>query len=78
MRDEILAMLKELRPEHDYAGSGDFIADELLDSFDIISLVDMLEEKYGIEMDVEDIIPDHFRTVECIADTITKYLKGNR
>jgi len=78
MRDEILAMLKELRPEHDYVGSGDFIADELLDSFDIISLVDMLEEKYGIEMDVEDIIPDHFRSVECIADTVTKYLKGNR
>ena len=35
MKEEILAMLKELRPEHPFAESADFIEDGLLDSFDI-------------------------------------------
>ena len=39
-------MLDEIRPEFDYKESNNFIEDGLLDSFDIISLVNMIEEKY--------------------------------
>ena len=74
MKEEILAMLKELRPEHPFAESADFIEDGLLDSFDIISMIDMMEEKYGIEVDAADIIPDHFRSAETIAEMAGKYL----
>ena len=73
MKDEILGMLKELRPEHAFAESADFIEDGLLDSFDIISMIDMLEEKYGIEVDAADIIPDNFRSAETIAAMAGKY-----
>ena len=46
MNDQIMSMLNELRPEFDFTDSDDFVMDGLLDSFDIISLVSMLEETY--------------------------------
>ena len=69
---EIYDILKELRPEFDFAGSGDFVEDGYLDSFDIISLVSQLEERYGIQIDGLDIVPENFCTVEAIAALIRK------
>lgn len=72
MTDEILKMLKELRPEYNFADSDDFIEDELLDSFDIISLVSMLEEKYSIVIDALDIKAENFQQPEDIERLLYK------
>lgn len=70
--DKIYEILSNLRPEFDYKTSEDFIADGLLDSFDIISLVTELEENYGILIDALDIVPENFCTVKAIAEVVTK------
>ena len=49
MEEKILTMLTGIRPEFNFAESENFIEDGLLDSFDIITLIDMLEEKYHIK-----------------------------
>ena len=72
MNEEILAMLNELRPEFDFTDSDDFVMDGLLDSFDIISLVSMLEEKYGIKVDGLDIVPENFSSLNAIAALVKK------
>lgn len=72
MNQEILNMLLELRPEFDFAASENFIEDGLLDSFDIVSLVNMLEEKYQIKIDGLDIIPENFSGLEKIAGLVEK------
>ena len=72
MNKEILAMLSELRPEFDFTDSDDFVMDGLLDSFDIISLVSMLEEKYGIKVDGLDIVPENFSSLDAIAALVKK------
>ena len=43
--EEIYAILKEVRPEYDFKSSDDYVEDGFLDSFDIITLVSMLEEQ---------------------------------
>lgn len=68
---EIYAILKDLRPEFDFTESEDFVEDGFLDSFDIISLVSTLEEKYHIKIDGLDVIPDNF----CSADAIVQLVK---
>jgi len=68
----IYEILAELRPEFDYRNSKDFIQDGLLDSFDIISLVSELEEKYDILIDALDIVPENFCSVEAIASMVRK------
>jgi acyl carrier protein len=43
----------------------------LLDSLSMLKLVLFLEEEFGIIVDPEDVIPEHFETV----DTICAYLR---
>ena len=70
--NDILAMLAELKPEFNFEESSDFVMDGLLDSFDIISLTSMLEEKYDITIDGLDIVPENFCSVEAIAGLVKK------
>ena len=56
--DEIYEILEELRPEFDFRKSENFVEDGFLDSFDIVSIISMVEEKYGINIDGLDILPD--------------------
>ncbi|MBI3767473.1 MAG: acyl carrier protein [Deltaproteobacteria bacterium] len=34
-----------------------------LDSFEVLQLVAALEERFGLTIDDDDLLPDHFRTV---------------
>lgn len=70
--EEIYKMLKGLRPEFDFMESMDFVEDGFLDSFDIISLVSTIEEKYGIKIDGLDVVPENFCSAEAIASLIRK------
>lgn len=70
--DDIKNMLAELRPEFDFEESENFITDGLLDSFDVISLTNMLEEKYGITIDALDIVPENYASMEAIAGLVKK------
>ena len=72
MQNEIFEMLKEIRPEFDFEDSEDFVMDGLLDSFDIITLSNMLEEKYGIIVDGLDIVPENFASLTAIEALVKK------
>lgn len=70
--EEIYVLLEELRPEFDFRESTNFVEDGYLDSFDIITLIDEIEERYGIKVDGLDITPENFVSAEKIADMIIK------
>ena len=72
MNNDILNMLNELRPEFDFNDSDDFVTDGLLDSFDIISLTNMLEERYDVKIDGIDIIPENYATLDDICALVKK------
>ncbi|MBR1508308.1 MAG: acyl carrier protein [Eubacterium sp.] len=70
--DAIKGMLTELRPEFDFENSTDFIEDGLLDSFDIVSLISMIEDEYGISIDGLDIVPENFSGIDAIVELVVK------
>ncbi|MGE6487384.1 acyl carrier protein [Paenisporosarcina sp. NPDC076898] len=70
--EKIYEILTELRPENDFKSSDDFIFDGFLDSFDIISLVSEVEERFNILIDALDILPENFSSVKAIANVISK------
>jgi acyl carrier protein len=70
--EEIYAILEDLRPEFDFRTSENFVDDGYLDSFDIISIISIIEETYNITVDGLDILPENFETVEAIANLIKK------
>lgn len=70
--DAIYSMLAEVRPEFDFRESDNFVQDGMLDSFDVITLVSMIEERFGIKIDALDILPENFSGVKPIANLVTK------
>jgi acyl carrier protein len=69
----ITEILRGIRPEFDFTLSLDFIADGMLDSFDVVTLVAQLDKTYGISIDGVDIIPEHFQNLETISVLLRKY-----
>ena len=72
MKDKIIAILNELRPEFNFTEGVDFIEEGMLDSFDIVSLVDELEETFAIKIEGIDVIPSNFSTVDNIIALLKK------
>ena len=70
--NEIYEILSNLRPEFNFRDSSDFVEDGYLDSFDIISLVSTLEEKYQVKIAGIDVIPENFCSVDAITALIKK------
>ena len=73
MKEKIIEILTELRPEFDFNEEGvNFIEEGMLDSFDVVNLVDELDSTYGISIDGVDIIPENFISVEAIESLLIK------
>lgn len=73
MKEQIIKILTELRPEFDFSEEGvNFIEEGMLDSFDMVNLVSELDATYGISIDGVDILPENFATVDAIAALLVK------
>ena len=70
MREQLLALLDEIRPDVEFEKETKLIDDGILDSFDIISIVNELNEHYDIEIDVDDLEPENFNSVEAMLELI--------
>lgn len=73
MREKILEILSELRPECDFENSESFIEEGLLDSMDIVALVDSVEEEYGITIPGTAISAKNFGNLDSIVKLIEQY-----
>ena len=72
MREKIISILSELRPEFDLSEPVNFIEEGMLDSFDIVTLVDTLDTEYDIVIDGIDIIPENFDSLDSIVRLLQK------
>lgn len=74
--DKILEILKEIRPEFDFSKSKNFIEDGFLDSFDVVTLINALEEAFEISIDGVDIVPENFVNCDTIRSLVVKNGEG--
>ena len=74
-KEQIIEILKEIRPEFDFEGVENFFDEGMLDSFDLMTLVATLEERFGIKVDGTDILPENFANVEAIEALVTRSVK---
>lgn len=72
MKEKIVEILTELRPEFDFTEEVNFIEEGMLDSFDIVSLVDELETNFNFKIDGVDIIPENFSSIDSIEALLKK------
>lgn len=76
MKERIIKILNELRPEFDFSQEGvNFIEEGMLDSFDMVSLIDSIESEMGVAIAGADVLPENFCDVEAICKTIERNKK---
>jgi len=73
--EELIKILEEIRPDLDFEAEKSLIDDGVLDSFDIISIVGEINDAFEIEINVADLLPENFNSVEAMYELIEK-LKG--
>jgi acyl carrier protein len=72
MKEKIVEILTDLRPEFDFTEDVNFIEEGMLDSFDVVSLVDELESQFNIKINGTDVIAENFSTLDKIEALIKK------
>ncbi|MDD6878712.1 MAG: phosphopantetheine-binding protein [bacterium] len=67
---ELIEILKEIKPEVDFEKEKNLISDGILDSFDIVTLVSEINDKFDIEFPVTEVVPENFENVDALYKTI--------
>ncbi len=73
MKERIFEILSDIRPESNFVNSENYIKEGLLDSLDIVALVESLEEEYDIDIPGTEISQKNFSTIEGIIELVKKY-----
>ncbi|MGQ9872611.1 acyl carrier protein [Leptodesmis sp.] len=56
--------------EYPYVDSDSFLENGVIDSMNVIELVLFLEQQFGIQVADHEIVPDHFDSIEKLADFV--------
>ncbi len=72
MKEKLIALLEDIRPDVEFENEKKLIDDGVLDSFDIISIVQAIGDTFDVEIDVEDLEPSNFNSYEAMIELIKK------
>lgn len=70
--DELMEILESTKPDVDFATEKGLIDNNILDSFDIISIVGELNDAFDIEINAADLLPENFNSAEAIYELVTR------
>ena len=70
--EQLMEILSELRPDVDFENEKSLVTGGILDSFDIISLVGMLNDEYDITIRPANLVPENFNSAEAMLELIEK------
>ena len=72
MKEQLLELLEEIRPDVDFENENQLITDGVLDSFDIVSMVTAMNDEFDIEIEVGNLVPDNVNSIEGMMALIEK------
>lgn len=64
--EQLLGILKEIKPEVDFENCTTLIDDEILDSFAILSIVGEISDEFEVDVTPADLIPANFNSAEAM------------
>ncbi len=72
--EALMNILAELHPEVDFATCTTLIDEQILDSFDIVTLVAEIDAQYDVAIPAEELIPENFNSAAALYSLIQKLL----
>ncbi len=76
MKELILKILNDINPDVDYETETALVDDEVLDSFELVSLVSELNGEFGINITVIDFVPENFNSLAAITALVERLTMG--
>lgn len=70
--EALLEILSDLHPEIDFEEYDRLMDDEILDSFDIITIITEISVRFGVVINAEYIIPENFNSAELLWKLINR------
>ncbi|MBR6879715.1 MAG: acyl carrier protein [Clostridiales bacterium] len=64
--DELLEILNELHSDVDYGTCETLIDDKILDSFDIITIVTEVNERFDVKIPATELVPENFNSAKAL------------
>ena len=75
--NELLKILTELHQDIDFTTAESLFDSNIIDSFDVVSIVAEVHDRFGIAITAEHIIPENFNSMQALWDLIEKLRKDN-
>ncbi len=72
MMEELKEILTGIHPEVDYDTQRDLIDSRIFDSFDVITLVGELMDRFDIEISADLMVPENFNSMQAIAALVER------
>lgn len=64
--EQLMEILKELRPDVDFEREIALIDDAILDSFDLVSLIGEINDAFEIEVSFDEMEPENFNSAKAM------------
>ena len=70
MREKVIEILESVKKNVDFENETAIIDSGILESFDIIRLVNMLSDEFDVEFTAAELVPENFNSVDAIVEII--------
>lgn len=70
--EQLLEILKGLHPEVDFETCNTLIDSNIIDSFDIVTLISEINEEFDVVIPADAIIPDNFNSAKTLYKLIER------
>lgn len=64
--EQLMAILSDIRPDVDFENETALIDDGILDSFDVVSIISEIDDKFGVQIRISELDPENFNSAEAI------------
>ena len=64
--EELLEILNDLHPDVDFETCDSLIDDKILDSFDIVTIIAEVNDRFDVTISAEKITPENFNSAEAL------------
>lgn len=69
-KETIIEILEEIRPDVDFESETSLVDGNVLESFDIVSLVSELSDEFDITIRPKDLVPENFNSVDAMVKLV--------
>lgn len=75
--EQLIEILKGIRPDVDFENETSLIDDGILDSFDVVAIISELDDVFDVQIRITELDPDNFNSAESIWKLVQE-LKANK